>query len=122
MNNYNKKILLILLILLVFGILVVFVFDINCIFKSVFHISCPGCGLTRGFRALFHLNLKEAIYYNILTVPIFLFLITIAIIYFIDIIKNKDYLKKYFKFFTKYYYLIIILIIISMIINNIKGI
>lgn len=113
-----------LIILLVSGILVVFVFDIKCIFKKIFHIACPGCGLTRGFRSLLRLDIKEAIYYNILTIPIFLFLLITSLVFIIDLIKNKNYLEKYLLFFTKKYVLIIIIIItiITMIINNIHGI
>lgn len=122
MNNLHKKILLLILILLVFGILVVFVFDANCIFKKIFNIACPGCGLTRGFRALFNLDIKAAIYYNILTIPIFISLSLLVIIFIIDLIKKKNYINSYLKFFTKYYYVIIILLVITMIINNIHHI
>ena len=80
MNKEKKQILFIFLILLVFGILVVFIFDVNCIFKSITSIPCPGCGLTRGFRSLFKGNLIEAEQYNILTIPIFIFLLIAAIL------------------------------------------
>ena len=124
MNSFHKKVLILFLILLVFGILVVFLFDVHCVFKTLFHISCPGCGLTRGFRALFSLNLKDAVYYNILTIPIFLFLISVVIVFLIDLIKKKNYLQKYFNFFTNKYVIIIIivLLIVTMTINNIRGI
>ena len=119
----NKKfILLIFLILLVFGILVVFVFDVDCLFKSIFGIACPGCGLTRGFRALFHGDLYSAFSYNILTIPIFLFLVILVILFIIDILSNRDFTSKYLLFLTKYNYILIILVIISFIVNNVKGI
>lgn len=124
MNKLHKKVFIALIILLVFGILVVFVFDVSCIFKSIFHIACPGCGLTRGFRALFRLDIKEAVSYNILTIPIFLFLIITSIIFIVDLISKKNLLEKYFNFFTnKLIVLIIVFIsIIAMILNNIHGI
>lgn len=111
-----------MLILLVFGILVVFVFDVNCIFKSIFSISCPGCGLTRGFRELFSGNIIGAFYYNILTVPIFVFLVLFVILFLIDIFKNKRYLINYLKFFERHYVFIILLVILSFIINILKDI
>ena len=122
MNSFYKKVLLILSILLVFGILVVFVFDLNCPFKNIFHLACPGCGLTRGFKSLLSLDFKGAFYYNILTIPIFLFLVGLFILLIIDFIKKKNYLDKYLSFFTKYYYIIIVLVIITTVINNIRGI
>lgn len=106
--------------LLVFGILVVFVFDVNCLFKTVFAIPCPSCGLTRGFRSLFEGNIIAAFNYNILTIPLFLFLVIFLLLFLIDILKKSNYLEKYLNFFIKYYYLIILLIIISFIINLLK--
>lgn len=118
----HKFILLILTILLVFGILVVFVFDVNCLFKSVFSIPCPGCGLTRGFRCLFKGDIIGAFEYNILVIPIFLFLVILVFIFIFDIVKKKNYLEKYLLFFRKYYVVLIVLVIISFIVNIIRGI
>lgn len=118
----KKFILLIFLILLVFGVLVVFVFDVDCLFKSIFGIPCPGCGLTRGFRALFYGNFKEAFFYNILTIPIFLFLVIFLVLFVIDILCNRNFVSRYLLFFTKYYYILIILVIISFVFNNLRGI
>lgn len=118
----KKFILLIFLILLVFGVLVVFVFDVDCLFKSIFGIACPGCGLTRGFRALFHVDLKEAFFYNILTIPIFLFLVIFLVLFVIDILCNRDFVSRYLLFFSKYYYILIVLVMVSFVFNNVRGI
>lgn len=42
-------------------------------------INCPGCGLTRGFHALFHGDVLTALHYNAL-LPIFAFLIGFMIV------------------------------------------
>lgn len=110
------------MILLVFGILVVFVFDVNCVFKSVFGIACPGCGLTRGFRELFSGNLVGAFKYNILTIPIFLFLLGTMVLFLFDVFLKRDYLIKYFNFFGRYYIYVIVLVFLSFLINIIRGI
>lgn len=119
----NKRfVLFILLILLVFGILVVFVFDIDCVFKSVFGIPCPGCGLTRGFRSLFRGDIVSAFSYNILTIPIFLFFVVLIILFVFDIFEKSDYVSKYLLFFVKYYYILIFFVLISFGVNVIRGI
>jgi len=37
---------------------------IPCLWKSIFEIECPGCGLTTAFISLMKLNLKHAIETN----------------------------------------------------------
>lgn len=122
MIKQNKLVLLLLIILLVFGILVVFVFDINCPFKSLFSIPCPGCGLTRSFRCLFKGDIIGALNYNILSIFIFIFLSLLVILLIIDLFRKSNYLNKYLLFFEKHYLIIIILVCISFIINIIRGI
>lgn len=122
MNKENKQILFAFLILLVFGILVVFVFDVNCIFKSITDLPCPGCGLTRGFRSLFSGHIIKAESYNILTIPIFLFLLLCAILFLLDIFQKTDRTELLLKKLAQYYKLIIVLVVINWIINIIRGI
>lgn len=120
MSKQYKLILTIFGILLVCGLLVVFVFDINCLFLSIFKIPCPGCGLTRAFRAIFEGNITLALKYNFLSIFIFIFLLVSLILFIIDIIKKSNYLEKYIISFKKYYLLIFILVVIAWIINIIK--
>ena len=47
----------------------------TCLSLRLFHRACPMCGLTRGMHALMTGHLGEAVRFNILTVPLFLFLI-----------------------------------------------
>lgn len=44
-----------------------------CPLYSLTGIHCPGCGLTRGFHALFHGDVTTALHYNAL-LPVFAFL------------------------------------------------
>ncbi|WP_129019723.1 DUF2752 domain-containing protein [Edaphocola flava] len=50
-------------------------FHIPCLFKTLFGISCPGCGITRAIGALFQGNVQEAWQYN----PLLFFIIPILI-------------------------------------------
>lgn len=46
----------------------------QCPLYQMFGINCPGCGLTRGFHALFHGDVFGALHYNAL-LPVFGFIL-----------------------------------------------
>ncbi len=50
-----------------------------CPLYSLTGIYCPGCGLTRGFHALFHGDVIPALHYNAL-LPVFAFLFAFVFI------------------------------------------
>ncbi len=64
---------------------------IPCFWKMIFHSECPGCGMTRAFKELLHLDFYGAYKMNKL-----IFIVLPAIIYYItsDFIrfskKNKE--------------------------------
>lgn len=95
----------------------------SCIFKRIFNICCPGCGLTRSFRCILNFDFIEAIKYNILGIPLFICFIIFIVMLIVDIIKNRDTsIKGIMNIFKNYYLIIIFILIITMIINNINGI
>lgn len=116
--NKKKKILILFLYL---GLILIFLIYINnyipCIFKKIFHIPCPACGMTRALKEIITLNIINSFSYNILAFPITIILLVIFIFTIIDLIYNKKYIEKILKLITKHYYIIIILLIISWIIN-----
>ena len=121
MIKKNKLYIFIFFIAIIFTLLVLC--DVPCIFKTLFNIPCPGCGMARAFREIFRFNLSKAFYYNILSIPLFIFFIY----FFVSII--KDIIKKEHKtlntvenIFKKYWILIIVLLVISEIVNIIHGI
>ena len=121
MNRVYKVIVLFVLLLFCF------IFNnstiiIPCFFKSLFHISCPMCGLTRSIRALLNGNISLSFYYNIFGFVVLIFLIINVILLLYDIIFNKKKLEYLYTFIGNYYLFIIFLFLFYMILNNIKGI
>ena len=122
MNKLNKKLSIFFLLLLFFLFSILFKFPIPCLFKKLFSLSCPACGLTRSIFALLNLNILTSLYYNILGIPVFLLLVITYFLIVIDFIKKENYLSSFYLFIVKYYKLIICLFILSFIINNIHKI
>ena len=118
-----KNILILLFGLLFVSIAISDTIKFECLFKKLFNISCPGCGLTRSFRAILKFDIISSFKYNIFG-PILFIILIIGVLFLIkDIIKNDDKTIRYtYKILSKYYYIVIIFLIISMIINNIRGI
>ena len=85
----------------------------ECLFKKLFDIRCPGCGLTRSFRDIINLNFDSAIKYNILGIPLFIIIFGLSIGLSIDIILNTNETLKYINNFFKKNYIIIIFILIE---------
>lgn len=116
----NKKFLnIIILFSLILFLVIINFFPVNCLFKQLTGICCPGCGMTRAFNAILHFDFINAFFYNILSLPLFIFLIIFIVNLIIDIIKNRfNFIDKLLRLFEKYYIIIIILIILSFIYNN----
>lgn len=60
LKDYWYAILLILIYIVVMEI----IFHKTCIIQILFHIDCPGCGLTRAAIALFRGDLNSSLHYN----------------------------------------------------------
>ena len=102
--------------MLIFSVLVYI--HVPCLFKTLFNIPCPGCGMTRAFLEIFKFNFSKAFYYNILSIPLFIFLIYSFALIVYDVIHKKNiFFTKTNKLFNKYWILIVILLIISEIVN-----
>ena len=60
MKIHNLKDKLFSCLIFAICLLVLWAFQIPCPTKWLTEIPCPGCGMTRAYIALVHLNLKEA--------------------------------------------------------------
>ena len=95
----------------------------ECIYRRYLHVHCAGCGLTRSFYALFHGNISDCLYYNVLTFPI------IGMVLYYEYLAIKDLIKKENKLFDTYFgfilnHIVLIggLIIVSLVYENVANI
>jgi len=119
--NYKTKIIInILMASMTLLLIAIFIFNLNlpCIFKNFFNINCPACGLTRSFRAILNLDFVESFKYNVLGIPLFVLIILIYILYFVDLVFKKNILVNLYEKMSKNYVIIIIVLIILLLINN----
>ena len=89
---------------------------IPCPFRTILHVWCPGCGITRMIISLFKLDFVTAFKYNQL-----LFILTpIGLVLYINYIYSEIKGKKswYEKIDIKFFYAIIVLLLIFGVLRN----
>lgn len=116
MNRKSKKFVIITEILL-FLLVIVFHFKPSCIIKSITHIPCPGCGMTRAFKLIIKGKLLQALSQNIISVPLFISIIIVNICLIMDIINSKRHTEKIINILLNRKYIILALLLISEIYN-----
>ena len=90
---------------------------IKCPIHEIFHVYCPGCGLTRMLLAFLKLDFYQAFRYN----PLLFILTPLAILLLIEQLYS-DYKKKksiYHKIPNYVWYILIALLLIYAILRNI---
>lgn len=112
-----------ILIILILTLLFVKLIPVTCLLHQVTGISCPTCGMTRAFESILCFDLYSAFSYNMLSIPLFLFIINTVFVLIYEIITNKFCYGPYLvKIFTHkpVIFCSIFLVLFSFIINNIK--
>lgn len=76
MNSNKQRIFIIIsivvILLIIFHIPREWIYDNSnsvCIYKSIFGIECPFCGMTRALYELVHLNFTDAMQINFVAIP-----------------------------------------------------
>ena len=91
-----------------------------CLFKRVFDISCPGCGLSRGFIAILNLNFREAIECHVLSIPLFVCICVYVCFSLIDVLGDRNYVEKIEHYLAKPHmcFIYIVIMVVSYIYNH----
>ncbi len=119
MKNRLFKITIISIVMILFYYLIISKEELECFFLHNIGLACPGCGMTRAFRYIIKFKFIDAFKMNILSIPLFIFMIILLLCLFHDVITNKNLFENTISYIgKKFSILIFILLIISMIVNN----
>lgn len=90
-----------LIVVAMFGIILVKVYNpgtekffIPCMFYKLTGIKCPGCGMTRAIHNLVNGNIKQAMWYNLMLIPLILMLIYAGYRYIKYLVKDEEIINK----------------------------
>ena len=118
----NWKILYFIFEGIVIYVLLFLHISIPCFFKAITSIPCPGCGMTRAFLEIFNFHFDKALYYNVLSVPLFFYLLFFNCLLLYDILLKKNISLLFIEFTQRYSFLFLVFLIISWFVNIIHGI
>lgn len=90
-----------LLVIAIVGVILVKIYNpeeesffIPCMLYKLTGIKCPGCGMTRSVHYLVNGNLKQAIWYNLMLIPIIILVIYALYRYIRYLIKDEEIINK----------------------------
>lgn len=110
-----------ILIVLISFLCFISIMPVTCVFQAVTGIFCPACGMTRAFLAILNFNFLEACYQNLLSIPLFIFLVFSVFMLVKDFIQNRfSYIHHVLCFLEQHPIIILALLIISFVFNNLK--
>lgn len=69
-------------------------FFIPCMLHKLTGIKCPGCGMTRSVHYLVNGNIKQAIWYNLMLIPIIILVMYALYRYVRYLIKDEEIINK----------------------------
>ena len=109
-------------ILLLYIIYLAYLINIRiCLIYKLFKIPCPGCGLTNSVIYLINGNILKSLQYNIITIPLIVIYIICSCWYIIDMLSDKQTLKKVISENNKKIIVVSIIIFIISFIKNLTN-
>ena len=61
-----------------------------CLFKNIFGIPCPGCGMTRAFLFIAHGDIRSALELNVNSLAVFIAVIVLWLQFAVNVITGKE--------------------------------
>jgi hypothetical protein len=71
---------------------------VSCLWKVIFNIPCPGCGLSRAFTLIVDFRFFEAMKMNIISIPLFIGGVITIIATFYEMLCRKPLLNRIYHF------------------------
>ena len=118
----NWKILFFIFEGIVIYVLLFLHISIPCFFKTITSIPCPGCGMTRAIKEIFQFHFDKAFFYNILSIPLFFYLLFFNCLLVYDILFKKNKSLFFLKFTENHSFLFLFFLILSWFVNIIHQI
>ena len=118
MKNKLKQTIILILILVTYLILgKIFHIYLKCPIHEIFHVYCPGCGLTRMLSSILKLDFYQAFRYN----PLLFIMLPFSLLLLIEDVyselKNKKSIYK--RIPNCIWYIIIVILLIYAVLRNI---
>ena len=89
-----------LIVIVAITVFIFILYRYNCVFKFVFGVSCPMCGMTRAICSALRLNFKQAFYYHIAW-PVIMVIFGLCVLIKLKIIRiNKKYTFSFLLIFS----------------------
>lgn len=109
-------IVVILLFIATIGLILVKVYNpeeesffIPCMLYKLTGVKCPGCGMTRSIHYFVNGNIIQAIWYNLMLIPIIILVIYILYRYIQYLIKDEEIINKALESLLKVFLVILLI-------------
>ena len=84
-----------------------------CPMQNIFGVDCFGCGLTRGFIAVLSFDLKGAVHYHVLSIPLFIGILVYALLCCTDILFDRNDLERLEAFLGRKYMFAVYVVVLA---------
>lgn len=95
-----------------------------CVWKNIFGIACPGCGLSRGVSAIMRGHFQQALQYNYLSYPLFVMLLIAFFCILYDLVTGKNFFYDWIHkihWHWSMFFIVLVIVLINWMLNIYRG-